>query len=146
MARSASLTSLAVVADTGALYALLDRDDAWYLRVTEWWMQNRLRVVLPVTIVPELAYLLGARLGARAEEAFARALADREFVLEPLDEADLPRVADLVASYADVALGVTDASVVAIAERLGAAAILTTDRRHFGAVRPRHVPAFRLLP
>ena len=43
-------------------------------------------------------------------------------------------------------LGGTDASVVALAERLGAEAVVTLDRRHFGAVRPRHRKAFELLP
>jgi uncharacterized protein len=36
--------------------------------------------------------------------------------------------------------------VVAVAERFGAVAIATLDRRHFSLVRPAHVPAFTLLP
>ncbi len=49
-------------------------------------------------------------------------------------------------TYADFPLGLVDASVIAVAERLGAADIATLDRRHFSVVRPAHVPAFRLLP
>jgi predicted nucleic acid-binding protein len=41
-------------------------------------------------------------------------------------------------------LALVDAAVVAAAERLGAAAIATTDRRHFSVVRPLHVAAFEL--
>jgi len=55
-------------------------------------------------------------------------------------------MAELVDQYADFPLGGTDASVVALAERLGAETIVTLDRRHFGQVRPRHVERFRLLP
>jgi predicted nucleic acid-binding protein len=51
-----------------------------------------------------------------------------------------------VEQYADFPLGAADASVVALAERLGTDLIVTLDHRHFGAVRPRHCPAFRLLP
>lgn len=39
-----------------------------------------------------------------------------------------------------------DASLVAIAERLGVTEIATLDRRDFTVVRPRHVGAFVLLP
>ena len=35
---------------------------------------------------------------------------------------------------------------VSLAERLNTDLIITLDRRHFSAVRPRHCPAFRLLP
>ncbi len=54
-------------------------------------------------------------------------------------------MAELV-EHRDFPLGGTDASVVALAERLRAPAVVTLDRRHFGAVRPRHREAFELLP
>lgn len=60
--------------------------------------------------------------------------------------ADVDRMAELAERYADLGLGGTDASVVAIAERLGIDKIATLDRRHFSVVRPRHVEAFTLLP
>jgi predicted nucleic acid-binding protein len=43
-------------------------------------------------------------------------------------------------------VGTTDASVIALAERLEISEIAALDRRHFTAVRPRHVEAFTLLP
>ncbi len=43
-------------------------------------------------------------------------------------------------------LGAVDASVVAIAERLGATTIISLDRRHFSVVRPSHIAGFTLLP
>ncbi len=51
-----------------------------------------------------------------------------------------------VAQYGDFPLGGTDASVIALAERLDTDLIVTFDHRHFRAVRPRHCPSFRLLP
>jgi predicted nucleic acid-binding protein len=48
--------------------------------------------------------------------------------------------------YADLPLGLADASVVAIAEELGAREIATLDRRDFSVVRPRHTSSFVLLP
>lgn len=138
---------MTVLADTGAIYALMDRDDAWHGRVRSWWEKNREPIRLPVTVLPEIAWLLGARVGAQAEAAFVRALADGEFAVEPLDdEDDLSRSADLMLAYRDAPLGFVDASIVAIGERLGVLGLLTTDRRHFALVRPRHAGSFRLLP
>jgi uncharacterized protein len=51
-----------------------------------------------------------------------------------------------VTQYADFPLGAVDATVVAVAERLGVSEIATVDRRHFTVVRPRHAHAFTLLP
>ncbi|HMH46990.1 MAG TPA: hypothetical protein VK538_04680, partial [Solirubrobacteraceae bacterium] len=59
---------------------------------------------------------------------------------------DFTRMAELVEQYADFPLGGTDASVVALAERLDASIIMTLDRRHFAAIAPRHREAFELMP
>ena len=55
-------------------------------------------------------------------------------------------MADLAERYADLRLGGTDASLVAIAERLDIERIAAFDRRHFTVVRPAHIDAFVLLP
>jgi len=102
--------------------------------------------IVPATVVQETAYLMGARQGPRAEASFLRIVANGEFTLEPLDADDLTRAADLVDAYADFPLGFVDASIVAIAERLDIRTLLTTDRRHFGVIRPVHCERLRLLP
>ena len=137
---------MTIVADTGPLYALIDSNDAWNARVTGWWESAARDVVVPVTVLPEVAYLLARRIGPAAEEAFIRSVAQGEFVLEPVELDDIARAADLMRDYADVSLGFVDATVVAVAERLGARELLTTDRRHFTVVRPRHLRSFALLP
>jgi predicted nucleic acid-binding protein len=43
-------------------------------------------------------------------------------------------------------LGIVDAAVIAIAERLNLTDVATVDRKHFSIVRPRHASAFTLLP
>lgn len=63
-----------------------------------------------------------------------------------LELTDYERMAELVETYADFPLGTTDAAVVAAAERLDITEIATLDRRHFHAVRPRHIGSFTLLP
>jgi hypothetical protein len=137
---------LTVLADTGALYALVNRSDAWHLRMRTWWKANREPILVPVTVIPEATYLIATRLGSSHEAAFVRGLAAGEVEIEPLLPEDITRAADILATYADLPLGFVDASIVAMAERLDVDTILTTDRRHFAVVRPAHVPRLRLVP
>ena len=74
--------------------------------------------MVPQVTLPEVGYLIGSRLGSRAEADFARHLAASDWRL-PLTDADLHRVVELLDRYADARLGIVDASIVAIAERLG---------------------------
>ena len=137
---------MTVIADTGALYALVDASDAWHARVVTWWREQARTVVVPVTVLPEICYLLQTRIGVAAESAFIHAVADGEFTIEALEPEDFTRIAALMDKYADLPLGFVDASVIAIAERLVTRDILTTDRRHFSVVRPRHARTLALLP
>jgi predicted nucleic acid-binding protein len=132
------------IVDTGPLYAAADGDDIDHSRSLEALERTDVQLVVPALVVAETTYLVGTRLGPRAEAAFLRGLAALD-VEAPAYE-DWPRIAELVEEYADFPLGGTDASVVALAERLDAEALITLDRRHFGAVRPRHRDAFHLLP
>jgi predicted nucleic acid-binding protein len=139
---------LTVLADTGAVYALIDRSDAWHEPVIAWWSApRRPAVLLPEIILPEVCYLfLATRIGSRAESAFVRAIVRGEFELELVEEEDVRRAADLMAAYESLPLGFVDAAITAMAERLESTALLTTDRRHFSVIRPRHARGFDLLP
>ena len=130
--------------DTGVLYALADRDDAWHVRARDLVKKTRETLLVPVTVLPEICYLLRERLSSSAEAAFVRSVARGELAVESLTDPDLVRAAALMHEYDEI--GFVDASIVAIAERLSLRTVATTDRRHFAAVRPRHVPAFVLVP
>jgi predicted nucleic acid-binding protein len=138
-----------IVCDTGPLVAAALYKDANHHQCVELFtgmhLANRAMLV-PAPIVAEVGYLLGTRAGARAEAGFLRAIADGDFVPVELTEADYRRVAELVEQYANLPLGTSDASVVAIAERERITEIATLDHRHFTVLRPRHVSAFTLLP
>jgi uncharacterized protein len=103
-----------------------------------------LELVIPTLVVAEATYLVGSRLGPAAEARFLRGL--NQIEVEPPSPDDWERIANLVEEYADLPLGGTDASVVALAERLDTGTLITLDRRHFTVVRPRHREAFELLP
>ena len=137
---------MTVVVDTGAIFALIDSSDAWHARVRAWWASGAHDVVIPTSVLPEVCDLLQTRIGPLAEIAFLRAVAAGEFPLEPVGAADLTRIVELVKRYADLPLGYVDASLVAVAERVGARTVLTTDRRHFGVVRGRGGRALTVVP
>jgi len=135
---------MALLVDTGFIYALADRSDAWHGRAVAFLQQHPQAMLVPVTVVPEAAYLLRERLGAEAELSFARALARHELGVEELRRADWVRVEAILAAHPF--LGLVDASVIAVAERLKCRELATTDRRHFGEFTPAHIPAFTLVP
>ena len=130
--------------DTGPLYALADADDAWHQRMRDFMEQRGETVLVPVTVLPEVTYLLRSRLGDRVERSFVGSLAARQMAIEPLQAADVERCETLLDRYRD--LGFVDCTVIAMAERLRLQAIVTTDRRHFSIVRPAHRLTFDLLP
>jgi predicted nucleic acid-binding protein len=110
-----------------------------------WFEQVREPLVVPDLVIPEVTYLLAAGARTRVEADFLRSLVSGQLAVEHVGGADLERAAELVETYADLALGTVDA-VVAIAERLDASKVATLDRRHFTVVRPTHVPSFELVP
>lgn len=135
-----------IVCDTGPLVAAADRDDAHHDTVVAALEGLREPLVVPAPVVVEVCWLLERNLGATAEAAFLSAGAQGELAIEDLAPADYERMASLVETYADLPLGMVDAAVVAIAERLGITKLLTINRRDFAVVRPSHVDAFELLP
>jgi predicted nucleic acid-binding protein len=137
------MTSLAVV-DAGPLYAAADTDDQDHAACRAALSRPDLRLVVPALAVAEATYFVGRRLGASAESNFLRGIGELD--VEGPSSSDFARMAELVERYADFPLGGTDASVVALAERLDAPIIITLDRRHFTAIAPRHRDAFELIP
>jgi predicted nucleic acid-binding protein len=135
-----------IIVDTGVLYAIADRDDAWHKAVRAYVERNGDPLLVPITVLPEACYLLNTHLGDEAERALVLSLVHGEMRLEPLVPDDLRRASALLERYRDANIGLVDATVIAIAERLKLRRILTTDRRHFSMIRPRHCSAFELLP
>jgi len=138
-----------IICDTAPIVAAALYKDPDHRRCVDLFTGLRLanrQLLLPSPIVAEVGYLLGVKADARTEAFFLRALADRDFIPVDLTSANYARMAELVEQYHDLPLGTSDASVIALAERLDVDEIATLDLRHFTVVRPRHVKAFTLLP
>ena len=135
-----------LVVDAGPLVAAAATRDRNHERCVALLSQAAPPLVVPALVVTEVAYFLGDRLGHAAEHAFARSLRDGELLVEPVEPVDWARIVELLGEYADLPLGLVDASVVAACERLSVTTLATLDRRHFSVVRPRHCAALTLLP
>ncbi|MEX2049566.1 MAG: PIN domain-containing protein [Gemmatimonadota bacterium] len=123
-----------IVADTGAVIALIDRDDHHHAQLREAFEAAPTEWLLPWAILPEVDYLLASRVGANAAASFRADVAAGLFVIEWSGEADLGRAVELERRYAQLSFGLVDAVVMATAERMGARAIATLDLRDFAAV------------
>ncbi len=97
-------------------------------------------------VIAETAYLMDRELGPHAESLLYQSIIDGGLLVEPLTGEDWQRVRELVLQYADLRLGGTDASLVALAERLGVSRIATLNHRDFTVVRPNHTVALILVP
>lgn len=132
--------------DAGPLYAYVDADDRHHAACLALLETHPGPLIVPQLVITEVVYLLATRLGAEAEVRFLGDLASASFTSAPVEPGDWLRIAQLVWRYRDLPLGTADASVVALAERLGILTVATLDRRHFAVVRPSHIGAFHILP
>ena len=133
-----------IVADTGAILALLDKGDRHHDAVREIYVEQPENWLLPWSILPEVDYLVGSELGVRAQEAFLEDLAEGAFAVVYGRDEDIVRARAIGRKYRSLNLGLVDAVVIATAERLRVDAIATLDLRHFGSVKITGSP--RLLP
>ncbi|MFI5121083.1 MAG: type II toxin-antitoxin system VapC family toxin [Thermoanaerobaculia bacterium] len=129
-----------IVADTGAVYALVDSRDRNYRALRALFESDPDAWVLPWAILPEVDYLVGKRLGAKVAEAFLGDVAEGRFAVAWGDEGDLLEAHLICRRNRALRLGLVDAVVMAVAERLGAAAIATLDVRDFGTVKLKGEP------
>lgn len=137
---------MALICDTGPLYAAMDRADADHRACAELLAGSDEPLLVPAPVVVELDWLAGNRLGPAPFAAFLADVEDGAITVVDLMRPDYVRVRELLARYADLNLGFVDAAILAIVERLGEHKLATLDHRHFGTIRPRHVEALDLLP
>lgn len=137
---------MALICDTGPLLAALDAADPDHVPCAELIIGADEDLVVPALVLAELDYWCARRLTPDAWLVFLDDLLAGVYRVESPTVADLARCRDLQTRYADLNLGVVDASVIALAERLDEPKIATLDQRHFRAVRPTHVTAFELRP
>lgn len=137
---------MALVLDTSVLLAALDAADPDHQPCAELISGASEDLIVPSLVLGELDYWCHERLTPEVWLAFLEDLLAGAYTAASPTHEDLARCHELQSTYADLRLGVVDASVMALVERLNEPQVATLDHRHFGAVRPRHVTALELLP
>jgi len=137
---------VALVLDTGPIVAALNAGDPDHARCAALLVDSPEDLVIPVLVLVEVDYWLRKLGGSQAWQTLVEDVASGSYRLEPLRDADLARASELETTYQSLRLGLVDASVIALCERLDEPKVATLDRRHFSVVRPRHRTAMALLP
>lgn len=137
---------MALILDTGPLLAAIDASDPDHGTCAALLTDASEDLVVPMLVLAELDYWCARRLGVGAWLTFLDDVLTGAYRVEAPTHTDLARCRELQDAYADLGLGVVDASVIALAERTGEPKVATLDHRHFGVVRPRHVAALELRP
>ena len=134
-----------ILVDASGLFALLnDQEPAHDATGRAIERETGMRILSPF-VLAEVDHLLITRAGLRVELEFLDDVHKNAYELARFDEGDVAAAATVIRRYADLRIGLADASIVVLAERYGTNRVLTLDERHFRALRVGRRP-FVLLP
>jgi len=135
-----------IVGDTSVILAYMNSADDHHGAVCDWLADEDDDLVTTPLIVAESTISWRARGGRAAVSAFRVDLVAGAYVVQWWPGA-INTAVSVAEQYADLGLGLADASLVALVERSNTVAIATLDERHFRALRPLAAgAAFQLLP
>lgn len=134
-----------IVLDTSFVVALLWGDDEGHREAAEFYVKAEDRFATTPLVLAEIDYMLHSRATQDEARAFIAEIRAGSLGVEWWPKLDV-QAAEIADRYADIGLGLTDASLVALAGRLETTRIATFDERHFRAVEPLSGGSFELLP
>ena len=135
-----------IALDSGFLYALVDRHDAWHSRAAALAGTAAEGWITTWPVLAELCHLFHRRLSPRQANALMDDVADGLLMVWDLPRALYHRIPALMQQYANLPMDLADASLLLLAEHLGHGRILSTDERDFETYRwKRHQPFDNLL-
>ena len=135
-----------VVCDTSGLLAYFDSNEPSHRAAQRAIDAEPGPLVISPLVLAELDHFLTTRYHRHAELTVLDELARGSWQLATFDQTDLQAARAVIAQYSDQEIGLTDASLVVLAERHRTDQILTLDHRHFGVLRTRRGDPFTLLP
>ncbi len=135
-----------MIVDTSALLSFLYKGEVSHEKSAKALASADGPLVVSPYILAELDYLVLSRYGTRHEQAVLAELCSGAWELATMDVARVQRAAAIVERYADVPIGLADASNIVFAEDYGTTTIATLDRRHFSILRLSDGRAPTLVP
>jgi predicted nucleic acid-binding protein len=136
-----------IVLDASVVLALVDQGDDDHERVWKWMEGVPDELCTTPLVLAELDHMVPIKGGPVAVEALREDFNDGAYTVEWWRSA-LYETIEIARQYESIGLGLTDASLIALAAYLETTRIATLDERHFRAVRPASGGAerFTLLP
>ena len=135
-----------IILDTSGLLSAIDSSQKHHRAAAAALRRAEAPRLLSPFVLAELDYLLATRVSRSAEQALLGQVADGVYQIEAFDAGDIARANEFLDQYADLDLGLADASLIVLSERHEVLDLLTLDERHFRAVRGLGGKAFRVLP
>lgn len=135
-----------MIVDTSALLAYFDRNEPTHEAVAAVIDASTEPLVVSPYVLAELDYLVLTRHGTAAERAVLDELGGGAWELADMPIGRVKDATGIVDRYADVPIGLTDASNVLLAETYRTRRIVTLDRRHFSIMRFSDGTAPEILP
>ena len=135
-----------IIADTSGLLSYFIESGSQHDRVAAWIEAKDPDMVGSPFVIGEIDYLVAPRYGVQWELEVLRELAGGAYHLATIDADDLVAATEVVERYRDLGIGITDASLVVLAERYRTRTILTLDQRHFNVLRPLDGGHFKVAP
>lgn len=135
-----------MIVDTSALLAFFDSAEPRHSAVAAAVDAAEGPLVVPPYVVAELDYLLLTRHGTHVEQVVLEELGSGAWELATMDRDRLRAAARIVRTYADVPIGLTDASCIVLAEAYKDPVVATLDHRHFQILRFPDGTAPTLVP
>jgi predicted nucleic acid-binding protein len=135
-----------ILIDTSGLLAALFPDQNRHAECAKALREAEPPRMISPFVLAELGYLILKYAGVDAEVALLEEIERGAYELAPFDDRDVADAMRSVVRYRDLRIGLTDASLIVLADRYNTRDVLTLDERHFRAMRPTTRRSFRILP
>ena len=137
---------MALIVDTGPLFAAYDRSDNHYVRCRNLLQKTDEELLIPAPVIAEFDWMCGRRNVSKGPLILLSDILAGAYTVVNLTVEDHARCRELLERYADADIGYVDAAVLTITERLKEPKLATLDQKHFRMLRPSHVESLHLLP
>jgi predicted nucleic acid-binding protein len=134
-----------ILVDTSGVLAAIDPRQSHHAAAVEALSSSHPRLLSPF-VLAELDYLVATHGGQSEELKLLSDVSRGAYQLESFTSEDVAAAQAVIQRYADLRLGLADASIVVLAVRHRCNEVLTLDQRHFRVVRGPGEKPFRLLP
>ena len=135
-----------IILDTSGLLSAIDASQRFHPAAREVLEGSEGPFVLSPFVLAELDYLIATKVGSGPQLSLLAEVGRGAYRLEPFAATDVEQARGLLERYADLDLGLADASNVVLSYRYGLLDIFTLDERHFRVVTGAEDRPFRLLP